>query len=483
MSREQKPTGDRKLSTWFCWWIIAALCLLVPIGFGAVSSWVNHNLSLSVRPRLGEAQAPFMALPSVDIDSDSAVVAADGQSAEGAKTTRASGDSCPALFDLAGPVVAPSIFQLQPVSPKDSDSDTWPPATSADSATSVRGESQSSTSSPHPDPVTTIAPTRLQLPIETSQHVADIVRGAVRQAQHGALYSARSQLIKGIRAIARALDAQAGGQAHSVALAEALRAVDEADDFQFRGRQYEADVAIESFVSGHVTPVLKLAIDAGPESPGLNSLQAREEYYNFARQRLFVASGQAPVAAMAYYALGRVESKLRSSLLRNNGAPREIVLYEAALMIEPNHSLAANELGIAFVRDGQLQMAARYFQHSAQLSPSPTTLTNLAKVYERLGDQQAHRAVQQQLVAVGPRGVAPGHTAVQLVTMQEFSGSSGQPRPAHATSVFRGPVSVPAQVQVPMRGRMPQRTVPVRGAKRRPQATAASVWANFQQGN
>ncbi len=136
-------------------------------------------------------------------------------------------------------------------------------------------------------------PSRVHLDAENIAHLQQKLNEAIRRAERGALYSARSLMIENLRDISVLLDAKAGGQPHSTALAQALRAIDEADDFEFQGMQFETDLEIRGFIDGHDTPILK---GHGEMSP----VTAREAYYAFARDQLVLASGREQIAGQTY---------------------------------------------------------------------------------------------------------------------------------------------------------------------------------------
>ena len=252
-----------------------------------------------------------------------------------------------------------------------------------------------------------------QLKQETVRHIAGGLEQAIQLAERGAIYAAKSRVTEGMRAIARMLDAETEGQSHSMALAEGLRALEEADDFHFQGMQYEADLRIENFIAGHRTPALKGKRQLSP-------VKARESYYEFAVDRLVAAGGTEEVAARALYALGRLEQMIRQSAPRKTkDGPREIALFQASLAINPDNAVAANELGVALARDGQSGKSSQYFAQSAQLAPSARTLANLSKVFERLGEHESAVRLRQQMAALSTD--EPSQSSIRLVSLDDFT--------------------------------------------------------------
>lgn len=252
------------------------------------------------------------------------------------------------------------------------------------------------------------------LPPESRQHVASMVQRAIGQAERGAMYLSRQQLLESLRSLSWMLDRSVGGREHDKALSEALLALDEADDFSLTRVDHQSNTDLDNFIMGHGTDVLKHAVAPNP-------MEARDAYYDYARETLIAATGSEPIAAQALYALARVEAGLRARAPRGqHKGPRELPLYEAALAIHPQHSVAANELGVALARDGQLQRAVRWFLHSAKWNADPRTLANLSKVYSQLGNHRAASQLQQKLAASSYLP-SPDVRTIPLMTLEQFN--------------------------------------------------------------
>lgn len=93
---------------------------------------------------------------------------------------------------------------------------------------------------------------------------------------------------------AQGLDIAGGDSSHSRALAEGLRALEEAESFLPRGTCLETDMKIDSIVQAHRTAVLKnAALDS------MTPLVAFQEYCTFAQRQLIAAAGSEPAASLA----------------------------------------------------------------------------------------------------------------------------------------------------------------------------------------
>ena len=216
------------------------------------------------------------------------------------------------------------------------------------------------------------------------------IRYAFSLAERGAAYSAREEFIEALQLVSGALDADNGTQMHSRALKAGLRALKEADDFAPRQLRHETELDFTHLTATHQTPVLK-----GVDKTRLKPIDALQSYYAFATQQLARAGGDEPAASLALYGLGRVEaaSYTRPSAKISMGGPKAIALHQAALMVNPQNHMAANELGVLLARYGQMKDAKVVLLHSLSASPQPETWHNLAIVHQKLGElEQARQA-------------------------------------------------------------------------------------------
>lgn len=277
------------------------------------------------------------------------------------------------------------------------------------------------TSSPEFNPA--IAPLSPQIVDDDSlrralQQAAQLNRQAESFARRGACYLARNLTTQSLRTVAEALDLQSGGSGeHTAALASALAALREADDFRSRS-QDETTVSVTQVVAGHRTPVLK----QGGE--GLSPLSAQHHYHQFARRQLIVAAGGQPVASHSLCNLGKLQLKLSSSL----NAPqadfsRAMVFQQAALAVDHRNFLAANELGGILATAGQLAEARRLLRQSVETNSNADGWNGLAKVHERLGETElaSHARAQRDLVGGGTAGTRP---RVEWVSPDVFAGNA-----------------------------------------------------------
>ena len=187
-----------------------------------------------------------------------------------------------------------------------------------------------------------------------------------------------------MRLVTQAFDAQRNTRAYSDSLARGLVALDEARDFRPEGSRLEADLSIPRIVRTHRTKLLH-DVDVQAMTP----LVAMQHYHEYAEQQLVIAGGRERVAADALFALGRLQNHLsrESGSQESTGDANAMSLYQTALIINPDHHLAGNELGVLFARYGQYRDARAVFRHCVKHRRNfPEVWRNLASVHEHLGE-------------------------------------------------------------------------------------------------
>lgn len=244
-----------------------------------------------------------------------------------------------------------------------------------------------------------------------SQRVHQQVRYAFSLAGRGATHSARVELTDALKLVAMAQDADEGTTRHNEAMIAGLTAMREADDFAVRDSQTDLRIDVARLVSTHKTPLLKNAV--GPATSPIEALQA---YYGYARQQLVIAGGHEIGASMALYGMARIQMAIGGQQGMNG--PKAITLHQAALAVDANNYLAANELGVLLARYGQLQEAEAALRHSVAISSQPETWRNLAEVHRRQGQVQLEAEARQhgdEQLAARRSGRAPNPTASGIV--------------------------------------------------------------------
>ena len=283
-----------------------------------------------------------------------------------------------------------------------------------------------------------------------SKQLELIARQADRQSRHGlelagrgAFFAARAEFLGALRMIAGGLDTEQKTNVHGRALAVALTAMKEADDFLPSGPRLEAELDLPRIIAAHATPVLK------SDAENVTSMTAMKCYFTFAQEQFAAAAGREVAGAMALRALGKLHDTLagKKGLSEAAAAPKAMVFYQAALLVFPENFMAANDLGVLLARSGNYSSARDMFEYSLSLYRQSTTWRNLVVVYRQLGQTAlAERAVreaamiEQTEIARRKAASLAGNAPVRWVDPQTLSRmSNGAPNstrvsqpPAHA---------------------------------------------------
>ncbi len=269
---------------------------------------------------------------------------------------------------------------------------------------------------------------------ERSDELEQVARQADRQIRHGyelagrsAYFAARSEFVAALRLVAEGLDTEQETAAHSRALAAALMAIKEADDFLPGGARLEADLDMAGIVAGHTTPVLRQNATAA------TAMTALKCYFTFAQQQFGVAGGHEVAASMALRGLG----KLHCALAEKKGdavvaaQSKAMVFYQAALLVYPRNYMAANDLGVLLAQGGNYAEARTMLEFSLSLCRQAATWQNLGIVYRQLGQAGLAGQADQQAALLGQADAARRRMAlgtsnenVRLLDPQSFAQTS-----------------------------------------------------------
>ncbi len=249
-------------------------------------------------------------------------------------------------------------------------------------------------------------------------------RRAFELAGRRAYYAARAEFILALRIIAQALDHSQGTTAHSRALAAGITALGEAGEFVPGPGRVEADVDVAGLAQRHSTPVLR-----GAAAERRTPLAAIQAYLTFAQQQLAAAAGQEVAGAMALYGLGKLHAALETGPpgAERLARPKAVAFYQAALLANQGHYMAANDLGVLLAQSSRYEEARLALEHSVAIQASAAGWRNLMVVYAALGRldlaAQAERhwaaALQAETARLGRNPFGP-QPAVQWVDPETF---------------------------------------------------------------
>ena len=262
---------------------------------------------------------------------------------------------------------------------------------------------------------------------ELSKRLQPEVKAGFDLGRSGALYAARRQFITVLRKVALAKDSLDESIVHSDALAEGLRALDEADDFVPRGEALEAELNTFAIARSHTTPIVRLS-----NAKRITPHQALSQYAEHASERLATAVKSEQAGSMALYGLGKTYARLSVQGDDPNAARKSAVLYRAALVAHRDNYLAANELGVYLARSGRYQQAAPFLRLAVENGEAPAAIyTNLAMVQRKIGQVGEALATEQagNQIAAAERaeGKVSQRHGVQWVDPGAFQGAPAQP--------------------------------------------------------
>jgi tetratricopeptide (TPR) repeat protein len=219
------------------------------------------------------------------------------------------------------------------------------------------------------------------------------IRRGYALAQRGAHFAARSEFVEVLQSIAEAKDQKHGAARRTIALANGLRALDEAIDFVARGPAADGSLSRSVVVASHRTPVAK-ELDVERALPQ----QLVDLYLRYAQLQLAGSVAGEPAGSMALHALGKLYSQLgRVEPERHPQADRRaFALQQAALLARRDNHLAAHELGVLLAESGHYVESEYLLSQVALRQPHPMVLRNLARVERRLGREELATASERE---------------------------------------------------------------------------------------
>jgi hypothetical protein len=259
--------------------------------------------------------------------------------------------------------------------------------------------------------------------IAVAEQAMQMADQAAAMARRGMLYSANTELVKGLTLISQAQDVQQRTAAHVAALTAGLTALEEARDFADARNQKGGAIDVAVIARNHQTKL------PGTMESGTSPVVAQQQYFGFAQQRLTFAGGGLRASSEILFRLGRLQTAMAT---RDNDpealhAPQAIVFHQAALATDANNWLAANELAVLYARYGQLPQARQLLVQSVMIHPHRQGWNNLAIVHRRLGETElAQRAEAEVKLFDKQQGQdATANEAVRWVDAKTFAASGG----------------------------------------------------------
>ena len=239
-------------------------------------------------------------------------------------------------------------------------------------------------------------------------------------ARRGSTQVAKQEFYSALSILAQAHDATSGANQHSMALRNGIMALKEAEDFVVQDAESQIGLNVKLVVETH-----RLDLISAAEQEQMTPIAAMQRYFAYAEKQLEIAGGRNVVAAEALYCLG----KLQSVMSTNEPGPtrlsmaKAIVYHRAALASDTQNYRSANELGVLMARSGQLEEAKDLLKQSLLIQPAPQTWNNLAKVHERLGEQNLAQLAQAEFDRA-VMAANSGTQAIQWMATGEFNATA-----------------------------------------------------------
>ncbi|MDP6445537.1 MAG: tetratricopeptide repeat protein [Pirellulaceae bacterium] len=270
---------------------------------------------------------------------------------------------------------------------------------------------------------------RRNLRARTLEQARRLIEQGALLAEKQAVFAAKSNFERSLNMIAQALDTIDRGVRRD-RLDASMTAFKEAGDL-YAYSQSRRPPQLSHVVLVHDTPVLKQIADLDR----LSYPEALQMYFTFAQQQLVDALGESRQASSALYSLGKLHKGMASqpSPRDNLHGPKAMAFHQAALMIDPDHHLAANELAVLLAGYGEYEPAKQILIQSLSAQPTVAGWHNLAHVHERLqefdlarlADYERQAAEQDRQRQPAPFASRDEHGYVRWVDTEEFAQTAG----------------------------------------------------------
>ena len=240
---------------------------------------------------------------------------------------------------------------------------------------------------PTPDAKTAHRPVIQQLNLPKQRTTPQVEAKALEQVRYGqslarrqAFFASREELIRTLLLITSSYRTEAGPQAYSERLAQALIALDETSSLM----EFTSDTnspQLQQTLLSHQTRIL-----TPQDIQTITPIKAIGIYSSFAQAQIEQAIGTSAAGSKALHALGRLESIVPETNLNQarTKQTKTLVFYRAAINIDPSNTICANDLGVLLYEMGRLQEAEYALKTSLNSAQTQLTWKNLALVHNQL---------------------------------------------------------------------------------------------------
>eukprot|EP01047_Picozoa_sp_COSAG01_P041040 COSAG01_NODE_3496_length_6007_cov_11.780871_1_plen_510_part_00 len=307
-------------------------------------------------------------------------------------------------------------------------------------------------------PTPVALPLRLPLSEQTAHQAVHHIEYGKSLSRRGSFYSAQQEFYAALRIIAISNDSQTSSNHYSQALAEAVVAMKEAQDFVGTELEAEAFLSVASTVETHQSKIINQT-----ELDQTSPRQAVQRYFQYAQNRLDQAGGRNVVSAEAFCCLGKLHTSMRQSepSPKAMDAAKAIAFHRAALLSDPDNSKSANELGVLMAKIGQLESAVSLFQQSLMVNPTPQTWKNLAKTHLQKGEFELAKAAEEQYLTLMQAPLTQNQSSIRWVKRGLFNQNQTSQFNQTPNGVTRNKINSdqPAAVTADQRDSIPGKTL------------------------
>lgn len=246
-----------------------------------------------------------------------------------------------------------------------------------------------------------------------------------RLAIRGATAAAREEFIAALAAAADSRDHRTGTTGYSQLLQRGLLHLDELRDF-FPGTESSPTASTSSIVETHGSDLVSVS-----RAAGLSRQAATDIYQRAAAERFGEICRLDPVAPEALACIAKLHALRHAS----GGESGEydfrvaVLLNEIALRCEPANPRYANELGVLYAMQGNLDASRDMFVQSLQQRQTVEVWTNLAQLHQRRREARLAELAGGEARRLAEHLAVNGESSrVRWVSPTEFG---GQPEPDH----------------------------------------------------
>ena len=216
-------------------------------------------------------------------------------------------------------------------------------------------------------------------------------------ARRGAFFAAREEFQNTLYLVAESYDRRTGNRQYSQRLKAGLDAMDEATDFEKIGSNDSAQFR-HAILASHRTKLV-----APEDASRYSRNEFIEIYCQFASLQIVQALGRSAAASESLFAYGKILASEPNHDVNKAATNSRISwsLFRASISVNPENHGSANELGVVYLKSGQLEKAKDMFVRAIKVANDAVYWENLAEVHRRMANfsRSSHQQKSQMILA------------------------------------------------------------------------------------